>query len=103
MKSVTVRHGTKDLSRGTSAHSIWSKSASASSDDESLEVSPPTCDEARAAMEVLNRFVLTTDTHENELNLHCQYKTMIQTKTIKKHRRQMTLDRYLKGDRENDV
>ena len=70
-------------------------------DNESFEVTPATCSEAKAAMEVMNRFVLGTDTHENQLNLHFQYKamiqTMIQSKTNQKLR-QGTLDCYLKGD-----
>ena len=64
-------------------------------------ITPATCSEAKAAMEVMNRFVLGTDTHENQLNLHFQYKamiqTMIQSKTNQKLR-QGTLDCYLKGD-----
>ena len=56
---------------------------------------PVTCDEAKAAFEILNRFILETDTNDKESSLHFQYKTMIQTKTSQKLK-QVTLDRFFK-------
>ena len=66
-------------------------------ENDSFEVAPPpvTCNKAKAASELLNQFLLESDTHENELNLHFQYQNMIQTKIIQRQR-QGTLDRFLK-------
>lgn len=55
-------------------------------EDDSCEVNPVTCKEVNNALEVLNRFVMETETHENEMKLHYQYKRMIQSKTIQKLR-----------------
>ena len=68
-------------------------------ENDSLEVAPApvTCDEARAAFSVLNRFLMETDTSDKESNLHSEYKMLIQTKTNQKLR-QVTLDRFFKRD-----
>ena len=65
-------------------------------DNDTFEVVPVpvTTDEAKAAMEVLNRFILETETQENEMNLHLQYKSWIKTRTIQKLR-QGTIHRCL--------
>ena len=56
---------------------------------------PVTCDEAKAAFDILNRFILETDTNDKESSLHFQYKRLIQTKTSQKLR-QVTLERFFK-------
>ena len=66
-------------------------------DNDSFEVAPApvTCDEAKAALDVLNRFLMETDTHDSELRLHSQYRKVIQSKTNQKLR-QVTLERFFK-------
>ena len=66
-------------------------------DNDSFEVAPApvTCDEAKAAFDILNRFIMETDTNDKESSLHFQYKRLIQTKTSQKLR-QVTVDHFLK-------
>ena len=66
-------------------------------ENDSLTVAPApvTCDEAKAALDVLNRFLMETDTHDSELRLHSQYRKVIQSKTNQKLR-QVTLERFFK-------
>ena len=68
-------------------------------DNDSFEVSPVRapvkCDEADAAIEVLNRFLMETDTDDKQLSLHNQYKTLIKSKTSQKQK-QSTIERFFK-------
>ena len=68
-------------------------------DNDSFEVAPATapvtCDEAKAAFDILNRFILETDTNDKESSLHFQYKMLILTKTSQKLR-QVTHERFFK-------
>ena len=68
-------------------------------ENDSLTVAPApvTCDEAKAALDVLNRFLMETDTHDSELRLHSQYRKVIQSKTNQKLR-QVTLERFFLND-----
>ena len=53
-------------------------------DDAELNKEPVTNAEARTAMEVLNRFVMQKETNDRDMNIHRQYKNIMQRMTSQK-------------------